>query len=342
MTGFGTKRLIGACALWTMGAVGCGHPEVALDSDEGRHGSSRAALTSHEQAALDTAHNAASCTSLGSFYWEIGTGAGPLYGFSKGSGVTATTTMPLASASKWLYAAAYVQSKGYERLTADEKRQLNFTSGFIDEKLSLCNAEGTSVFNCYGPSFMDVSYRPLEEGRFFYNNGHMQRLALVDMPLRRGTGLASVTDWLNPLLGTTFPEADSDVAVAAGFTGSAAQYRVFLMKLINNEYALSAKLTVDAVPAWSGGPDVSYTPWGAGEAYYGLGHWIEGEGSGGAWTLTGHSSPGAFGFYPWVNATRTQYMLLARVRLLGRDDGEKSRACAQAVRAAYATGVAQL
>ncbi|RKH53520.1 hypothetical protein D7Y23_02935 [Corallococcus sp. AB050B] len=334
----GTTQLIWACMLWTLGSAGCGAPDAGEDE---ALGTSRAALTVYEQAALDTANNSASCKPLGNFYWELGNGAGPLHGLSKGSGVTATTVMPIASASKWLYAGAYVQSKGYANLTAAEKKRLNFTSGYLDENTTLCDAAGTTVSACYGPSFKDVTYRLLQNGRFFYNGGHMQKLALDDIPVRRGTGVLSVMDWLNPLLGTTFPESDSDVAVAGGFSGSAAQYRVFLLNLLNNQYALSSKLTVDAVPAWPGGPDVASTPWSGGEAYYGLGHWIEGETVNGVWTVTGHSSAGAFGFYPWVNAARTRYMVLARNRQFGDGDGEKSRACAQTVLKAYDTGVAQ-
>nr|WP_253899535.1 hypothetical protein [Corallococcus carmarthensis] len=326
-----------------LGIAGCGAPEDAVEPGEGvTWGTSRAALTVYEQAAQDTANEAASCKPLGNFYWEIGDGAGRIYGLSRGSGVSATTVMPIASASKWLYVGAYVQSKGYANLTPDEKKRLNFTSGYIEENTTLCGAAGTTVSACYGTSFKDVTYRPLQNGRFFYNGGHMQKLALDDIGARKGTGLVSVMDWLNPLLGTTFPESDSDVAVAGGFSGSAVQYRVFLMKLLNNQVALASKLTVDSVPAWPGGPNVAYTPWSAaGEAYYGLGHWIEGEPVNGTWTVTGHSSAGAFGFYPWVNAARTRYMVLARSRQLGEEEGEKSRACAQTVRKAYETGVAQ-
>jgi hypothetical protein len=339
----GRTNLSWTCGLLALGLIGCGAaedaPEPMADVPEG---TSQAALTVYEQAALDTANNSASCKPLGNFYWEIGNGAGPLYGIPRGSGVSATTVMPIASASKWLYAGAYVQSRGYANLTPDEKKRLNFTSGYIDENTTLCGDAGTTVSACYGPAYKDVTYRPLQNGRYFYNGGHMQKLALDDIGTRKGTGLLSVMDWVNNWLGTTLPEADSAVAVAGGFSGSAAHYRVFLMKLLNNQYELSSKLTVDAVPAWQGGPSVSFTPWTAGQAYYGLGHWIEGEPVNGTWTLTGHSSPGAYGFYPWVNAARTRYMLLARNRqFLADEEGEKSRACAQTIRKAYELGVPQ-
>ncbi|ADO75180.1 hypothetical protein [Stigmatella aurantiaca] len=343
MKRYGRTNLIWVCGLLALGSIGCGATEDALEpvADE-PWGMSRAALTVYEQAALDTANHSAHCHLLGNFYWEIGNGAGLLYGISRGSGVSATTVMPIASASKWLYVGAYVQSRGYANLSTDEKKRLNFTSGYIDENTTLCGDAGTTVSDCYGPAYKNVSYRPLQNGRYFYNGGHMQKLALDDIGARKGTGVASVMDWINALLSTTLPESDSDVAVAGGFSGSAAHYRVFLMKLINNQYELSSKLAVDSVPAWQGGPNVSFTPWTVGQAYYGLGHWIEGEAVNGVWTLTGHSSPGAYGFYPWVNAARTQYMLLARSRQLGADgEGEKSRACAQTIRKAYELGVPQ-
>lgn len=340
----GRTTLISARGLLALGLIGCGTAEDAFEpGPDAPPGTSQAALTVYEQAALDTAQTSASCTGLGNFYWEIGNGAGPLYGFTRGSGVSATTVMPIASASKWLYAGAYVQSRGYANLTPDEKKRLNFTSGYVDENTTLCGDAGTTVSECYGPAYKSVSYRPLQNGRYFYNGGHMQKLALDDIGARKGTGLASVMDWVNNRLGTTLPESDSDVAPAGGFSGSAAHYRLFLTKLINNQYELSSKLTVDSVPAWQGGPNVSFTPWsGPGQAYYGLGHWIEGETVNGVWTVTGHSSPGAFGFYPWVNAARTRYMLLARSRqLFGDEEGEKSRACAQVIRKAYELGVPQ-
>ena len=341
----GRLAFISTCGLLALGLIGCGPaeaPSEPLPLGDAPPGTSRAALTAYEQAALDTARNSASCTPLGNFYWEFGNRAGPLYGVSRGTGVSATTVMPIASASKWLYAGAYVQSKGYANLTLDEKKRLNFTSGSIDENSTLCGDAGTTVSDCYGAAYKDVSYRPLQNGRFFYNGGHMQKLALDDIGARRGTGLLSVMDWLNARLGTTLPESDSDVAVAGGFTASAVHYRAFLSKLINNQYELSSLLTADSVPAWPGGPGVSFTPWSGGEAHYGLGHWIEGETVNGVWTVTGHSSPGAFGFYPWVSPARSRYMILARSRqLFGDEEGEKSRVCAQAIRKAYESGVAQ-
>jgi hypothetical protein len=327
----------------TPGLIGCGPGGTGLEAPPDMDtGTSRAALTVYEQAAVDTANTSPDCTSLGDFYWEVGNGAAKLFGFSRGSTVSETTVMPLASASKWLYASAYVQSKGYANLGADEKKRLNFTSGYLESTDTLCRDSGTTVSACYGPSYKNVSYRALQDGQFFYDGGHMQKLALDDMGGRMGTGVASVIDWLNGQLGTSLPETSSAVAVAGGFWGSAAHYRVFLQKLLNNQYVMSVRLNADAVPAWPGGPGVTFTPWTGGQAYYGLGHWLEGESVSGVWTVTGHSSPGKFGFYPWVEAGKSQYMLLARARLEGPGgEGELSRVCAHKIRGAYESGVPQ-
>lgn len=327
-----------------LGLIGCGPGSDGLagpsDTDLG---SSRAALTVYEQAAVDTANSSQDCTSLGDFYWEVGNGTTKLFGFSRGTSVSETTVMPLASASKWLYASAYLQSKGYLNLGADEKKGLNFTSGFLEGNTNAtCGDAGTTVSACYGPDYKAVAYDDSQNGSFFYGGGHMQKLALDDMGARTGTGLASVVDWLNGQLGTSFPQSSGAVAVAGGFWGSAAHYRVFLQKLLTNQYAMSVRLNADAVPAYPGGPGVAYTPWVTGQAYYGLGHWLERESVNNVWTVTGHSSPGMFGFYPWVEAGKGQYMLLARSRTLTTGgEGEMSRACAHRIHDAYQSGVPQ-
>lgn len=332
-----------AGSLSALALIGCGPRGERIEGrPETDLGTPRANLTVYEQAAVDTANTSPDCTSLGDFYWEAGNGAGKQFGFSRGSSVTETTVMQLASASKWLYASAYVQSKGYENLSAAEKQRLNFTSGYLEGagRMTICGDAGTTVAECYGPSYKNVSYRPLQTGRFYYDGGHMQKLALDDMGQRTGMGLASVMDWLNGQLGTSLPETPSAVAVAGGFRGSAEHYRLFLQKLLNAQYAMSVLLDADAVPAWPGGPGVAYTPAPEGlEFHYGLGHWIERELVNGTWTVVGHSSAGAFGFYPWVNAGRSQYMLLARSRwsLSGRE-GDMSRVCAHQILKAYETG----
>ena len=92
----GRTNLIWTCGLLAL--IGCGATGDALvPMADVPEGTPQATLTVYEQAALDTANNSASCKPLGNFYWEIGDGAGPLYGIPRGSGVSATTVMPIAS-----------------------------------------------------------------------------------------------------------------------------------------------------------------------------------------------------------------------------------------------------
>jgi hypothetical protein len=69
--------------------------------------------------------------------------------------------------------------------------------------------------------------------------------------------------------------------------------------------------------------------------HYSWGHWVEDDPALGDGAF---SSPGRTGFYPWVNATRTSYGVLARD---GASSSQDSRLCGSAIRKAWATGVAQ-
>jgi len=77
---------------------------------------------------------------------------------------------------------------------------------------------------------------------------------------------------------------------------------------------------------------------GANESWhYGLAHWIEDDAVVGDGAF---SSAGAFGFYPWIDATRTIYGVLARRGTAG-NAGYNSAQCGRLIRKAWVTGVAQ-
>jgi hypothetical protein len=79
--------------------------------------------------------------------------------------------------------------------------------------------------------------------------------------------------------------------------------------------------------------------------HYSLGHWVEddpvvGDGA--------FSSPGRFGFYPWVDASKTYYGVLARFDAVHVDDPNPKEAsyitsvkCGRLIRHAWETGQAQ-
>ncbi|MBK7549435.1 MAG: hypothetical protein IPI20_17215 [Rhodoferax sp.] len=68
-----------------------------------------------------------------------------------------------------------------------------------------------------------------------------------------------------------------------------------------------------------------------------MGHWVEDD------RLVRRrppmSSPGAFGFYPWIDASKTYYGVLARQGAAGT--GVDSVNCGRLIRKAWVTGVAQ-
>lgn len=70
--------------------------------------------------------------------------------------------------------------------------------------------------------------------------------------------------------------------------------------------------------------------------HYSIGHWVEddpvvGDGA--------FSSAGSFGFYPWIDADKTTYGVLARSESAG--NGIDSVDCGRLVRRAWITAVAR-
>lgn len=72
-------------------------------------------------------------------------------------------------------------------------------------------------------------------------------------------------------------------------------------------------------------------PW-----HYSIGHWVEDDPLSGDGAF---SSGGTFGFYPWIDATRTTYGVIARVD--ERGSGRESAKCGRLMREAWVTATAQ-
>jgi hypothetical protein len=69
--------------------------------------------------------------------------------------------------------------------------------------------------------------------------------------------------------------------------------------------------------------------------HYSLGHWVEDDPKVGDGAF---SSAGLFGFYPWVDASKTWYGVVARMAPAGALD---SVDCGRIIRKAWVTGQAQ-
>jgi hypothetical protein len=272
------------------------------------------------------------CAAVRPFYWEIGTRESLKASGSVGSGVTARTRLPYASASKWLYG-AYVVQRRQGVLTAGDIQMLTFRSGFT----TLKGCEPTQSVDVCLASGNNGQYNALTDGRFYYNGGHMQKHAsMIGLGAMNNAGLASA---MSAQLGSDIAIGYSQPQLAGGGVGTSETYARFLRKLLGGQLRLGGMLGSSPVctnPATCGVDQALYTPVPPQESWsYSLGHWVESD------PLVGDgafSSPGAFGFYPWIDAGRSFYGILARAVPNG---ARGSALCGRQIRKAWSTGVAQ-
>lgn len=325
-----TSGTVGGCA---SGTVWNGSQCVPSSSP------STPSLVDRSSAATATALGAPLCTAIQPFYWEIGDKTGRLVSGSSPTGETvyqSNTLLSIASASKWVYGAYVVQRKNGV-LSQQDVKMLNFTSGYIH--FSGC-LPTDSVDSCLVNN--DVTHTAAADGRFFYSGGHMQESAsLIGLGSLHSADLASE---IQSQLGD-FGFHYSQPQPAGGMVASADQYASFLRKMLSGGLTMLTMLDADAVctnPKTPGcnalsSPFQTKSPGSTENPHYGLGHWIEddpvvGDGA--------YSSAGSFGFYPWIDHTKTYYGILARRSDTG-GEGYDSLQCGRLIRKAWLTGVAQ-
>ena len=277
----------------------------------------------------------ASCASIAPFYYEIGDASGARVSGSIGPIYSAATQMPIASASKWFYGAYVTQALGGS-LTADDIRFLTFTSGHVT--FNTC-AQTDTVGSC-AVSGSNGAYTPAAAGKFVYAGSHMQTHAanFIGLGALANAGLAST---ITNSLGLSAYTADfryTQPQLAGGINTSANTYTAFLRKLLDRSLIAGMQLNANAVCTNSQTCTAAlYSPFPATESpNYSIGHWVED-------TLVGdgaYSSAGAFGFYPWIEPTKANYDVLARVDV-GANSGAESLPCGRKLRLAWATGLVQ-
>jgi hypothetical protein len=292
-------------------------------------------LARRTQAARDTARADPACVAVRPFYWAIGDAGGLKAEGREGlAAPRADMAMPIASASKLVYGAYVVQKRG-GRLSGDDVRYLNLTSGYTDfekcrrrQTVAACDAAGRNG-----------QHEAADDGRFHYNGGHMQKLAAID-----GEGPdddEALAAHVNAMLGTSFSYTQPQLA--GGIDASAAQYGRFLQRIVAGELLMHDQLGAHAVctnPATC--PTAVYSPMAGDESpHYALGHWVEDDPVAGDGAF---SSAGAFGFYPWIARGVDWWGVLARVDLhVGRKPGPgvESLYCGRLIRAAWMDGRAR-
>jgi hypothetical protein len=275
------------------------------------------------QAVETTLAQAPLCARLGDLYWEIGNADDRLASGQRGASITATRRVPLGSASKWLFA-AYVAERRQGALVPTDIAALTMISGYSHLNQIACRGAGT-VGGCPADA-----RNPEHIGRFYYNGGHAQKLAM-DLGLG-GMNTRQLAAELRDVL--SLPDLDYDTPQPGGGAWmTPSGYGTFLRQLVAGDLKLSPLLGGNAVCTLCLAGLYSPAPkfWS-----YSLGHWVENDRTDdGAF-----SSPGVFGFYPWITADRTGWGLLARNHL-SKDAWYASAQCGALLRKAWGTGTAR-
>lgn len=296
--------------------------------------------TEREAAASATAGNSGACASIRPFHWSIGDASGVRAQGSVGPDApTAQTVMPIASASKLIYGAYVAEQRG-GRLTEEDVAMLNFTSGYTEFDICL---PGQTVGQCqsnHGPVIRNGSYIPEHDGYFLYSGGHMQKHAtLMGLAADHNAALAQrISRGLNGAMQLAY----SQPQLAGGVQTSAAEYGRLLQRVVAGQlhiHDLLGSHAVCATPALCDSAIDSPVPPDA-LFHYSIGHWVETdapEGDG------AYSSAGAFGFYPWIDASKQWWGVIARHDEAGGEPGAgmQSLLCGREIRKAWLNAVAR-
>lgn len=288
-------------------------------------------------AAAAVADSAVECKAVQPFYWEIGDRNGRLAGASAGGDTPAADTeMTIASASKWFFG-AYVAQRRQGRLTDADVRALTMRSGYVSLKYMSCirllpgRKQSQTVADCLASGDND-RYTAEDLGKFFYNGAHFQHYAANDLGLGGMSG-AALHDEIARQVGSDIQFSYDSPQLAAGISTNASNYAIFLRKLLRGDLVLGGLLGAHAVctnpktcPTAVDAPIAGPESW-----HYSLAHWVEDDPKVGDGAF---SSPGAFGFYPWIDASKTYYGVLARHELSTKA-AVKSVQCGRAIRRAW-------
>lgn len=322
---------------------------VAIGLAVGAYAQASSALTNAERAAAasETATTHPYCTALTNFYWEIGDGTRALVsGTWGGAPPRATTQMPIYSASKWVYGAYVYQRRGGV-LNGSDVQALRMLAGYAQSSDCVFN---TTIGSCFAE--MD-SRDPGAIDKYYYSAGNLQKHASADMGLTTMNKTQLATE-IHSYLGSDWVFTYTQPQVAGHGKSSAADFAKFLRKMLKGDILLSGgALGSNPVCTYTG-----WTNWVTGRRYcdaalyspmddnatgihedwhYSIAHWVEDdpvEGDG------AFSSPGAAGFYPWIDASRTWYGVLARNVAAATSSADSVR-CGRIIRKAWITGTAQ-
>lgn len=300
-------------------------------------------------AVTQTAREHPLCQRIQPFYWEIGTGEGKRVSGSVGDRAPAAdTVMPIASATKWLFAAYVAQIRSGAFSDADIQA-LTMRTGYVGYQHRLCvkkidkRQNTLTVAECFAEKALlagrNDALTPEAIGQFHYNGGHFQFWGVQnDLGPLNNAGLA---EKMNGVLGADLTIEFDSPQLAGGARMTGEHYGRFLQKMLNGELVLGARLGQHAVCASESlcPGETATSPLPADMRWhYSLGHWVEDDPHSGDGAF---NSAGAFGFYPWIDKDKTHYGLIAReAGLLFDRPAPDSVRCGALLRKAWITGTA--
>jgi hypothetical protein len=284
-----------------------------------------------------------SARKLDSFYWEVGDLNGALVSGSVvnrngAPKVTRDTTLSIASSSKWIYSSYVIEKVGDDPAG---RPFLNLTSGYSNFRSSECPTDGT-VADC-NPGSIDQF--EADNHVFHYDGGHMQKHA-NDFGLGPLVNASLATE-IGDVIGSGSTIAYLQPALAGGVSTTARAYATILRKFLvgaASPLKLGDLLGSNPVCTYPSDTCNASKLVALQEAWhYSLGHWIEDDPTGTPPLNFAYSSPGSFGFYPWVDIDRNLYGILARQTgaFTGKDEGYASTQCGRLIRLAWKTGIVQ-
>ncbi|CAH0441649.1 serine hydrolase family protein [Ralstonia pseudosolanacearum] len=297
-------------------------------------------LAKRRAAVESTLQHAAACQHMGDYYWEIGDADRVLLQGQQGRRVDADRPVRLASASKWVFG-TYVVERQQGKLTPAIIDALTMRSGYDALNPRLCNRDDTAQ-SCFARG-RNGTLTPGHVGRFSYNGGHDQKL-LIDLGFGKADAAALTTELTRelahvPALTDAGAPFGMDYLVpepAGGMAASPTAYGRFLRRLMRGEYRLGRMLGEHAVCTEPGSCPAAVSTPASQPWHYALNYWIEDQpGGDGAF-----SSPGAFGFYPWITADKHHYGMLVRETLSPRGY-VRSAVCGALIRKAFDEGRVQ-
>lgn len=295
-----------------------------------------------------------------------------------GTNYVRDTNLLIASASKWLYGAYVAETKavqqgGQWQMPTAYVPFLNFTSGY-NNMADDCQATVTpTIQDCLnydnGSGAANGSRTPADVGRFYYNSGHLEVFeggadpSIANVMNGANDNISTLADAIMTALNAKGVNVSLQFATpvpAGGIVTTAANYAAFLQGMLrtsnplvmsdflnptaNDPYAVCTNVMATSCRDSNGQPLSVYTPVPVSvQWHYSITHWIEddpliGDGA--------YSSPGKFGFYPWVDSSKTYYGIIARYDSNPTTIAEnapyyKSIVCGAAIRKAFLTGTKQ-